>query len=677
MGSLRSSLRKVSIRSTMFLIYLFIGAGIFLGLEREASITKLKKHKTEFESDSKMFRESYNISEEKFNIMVGKILHAFEEGVFSSDDTSSWSFASAFFFCGNVITTIGYGTIVPKTPYGRIVMMFYAFFGIPLTGFFLRTVGNELTSLIAYLVKYYERRLLNREAEKLEMKCALIASVLALFMLFLGAGIFTSSETQWDYLGGFYFCFVTLTTIGFGDLVPGQVSQVGNVAERLGVEMASLIYYVLGLSIMSGVIVSISSVIEEKTKKLDVTDPMDAIRNLRIENLNSKAMKKLGYKVDEGMMLPPTLREGRMMRRGTIIPDTDQPKRRVGRLANDHLNLPNGNSSQERIENGGTHLRPPSDVQNSVKQVAVDVSPTPSVSTSPTLPPRRNNPTTDTSRPDENILSNPNRIDEDENSGKTSAEPVIRIYSVDESEFIELKDNEIDKVIMNKNTNNDGVKNTENAKNESTNDTKITNRPKRTKSDPYLRRKTELDGSMHKQKNNKFLQFHNVDFSSKDFYHKIQYSYNNNNNNKNNNALKKSSTRKPDIRHSSKVTQHVFEDGKSRNTNTPNSSKRSNTIGNSTKRHSQRLGLPAELFANHVSVSLNTPDNYTELKVPELHSFYEIPQTSPSIQNGYSNPFFRHDDTPPHTANSLDVDETRMKNSSWRRRSSTGGFSTC
>lgn len=140
-----------------------------------------------------------------------------------------------------------------------------------------------------------------------------------------------------------------------------------DVAERLGVEMASLIYYVLGLSIMSGVIVSISSVIEEKTKKLDVTDPMDAIRNLRIENLNSKAMKKLGYKVDEGMMLPPTLREGRMMRRGTIIPDTDQPKRRVGRLANDHLNLPNGNSSQERIENGGTHLRPPSDVQNSVK----------------------------------------------------------------------------------------------------------------------------------------------------------------------------------------------------------------------------------------------------------------------------------------------------------------------
>ena len=67
--------------------------------------------------------------------------------------------------------------------------------------------------------------------------------------------------------------------------------------EELFIELTCLIYYVVGLSIMSGVIVSISGIIEEKTKKLDIGDPMDAIRNLRIENLNSKAMKKLGYKV--------------------------------------------------------------------------------------------------------------------------------------------------------------------------------------------------------------------------------------------------------------------------------------------------------------------------------------------------------------------------------------------
>jgi len=77
---------------------------------------------------------------------------------------------------------------------------------------------------------------------------------------------------------------------------------------------------------MSGVIVALSGVIEEKTKKLDIGDPMDAIRNLRIENLNSKAMKKLGYKVDEGIRMPPKMMQTSVntQRRGTIIPDHDE-----------------------------------------------------------------------------------------------------------------------------------------------------------------------------------------------------------------------------------------------------------------------------------------------------------------------------------------------------------------
>ena len=37
-----------------------------------------------------------------------------------------------------------------------------------------------------------------------------------------GAFLFSFWETDWDYLEGSYFCFVTLSTIGFGDLVPGQ-----------------------------------------------------------------------------------------------------------------------------------------------------------------------------------------------------------------------------------------------------------------------------------------------------------------------------------------------------------------------------------------------------------------------------------------------------------------------
>ena len=117
---------------------------------------------------------------------------------------------------------LGYGHITPQTIIGRVVMMFYALFGISLTGFFLRTVGNELTNFIAYLVKSYERRLLNREAEKLEIKCAVVSSIVVLVMLLLGGSVFSVAEESWSFLDAFYFCFVSLTTVGFGDMIPGE-----------------------------------------------------------------------------------------------------------------------------------------------------------------------------------------------------------------------------------------------------------------------------------------------------------------------------------------------------------------------------------------------------------------------------------------------------------------------
>ena len=48
-------------------------------------------------------------------------------------------------------------------------------------------------------------------------------------------------EETWTFIDAFYFCFITTTTIGFGDFVPQQV-------------FPSLIYIMIGLALTSTVI---------------------------------------------------------------------------------------------------------------------------------------------------------------------------------------------------------------------------------------------------------------------------------------------------------------------------------------------------------------------------------------------------------------------------------------
>lgn len=64
-----------------------------------------------------------------------------------------------------------------------------------------------------------------------------------------GGLLFSIWEADWGYLEGSYFCFISLSTIGFGDLVPGNavVSGQGGSQERL---IICSLYLLVGLALI-------------------------------------------------------------------------------------------------------------------------------------------------------------------------------------------------------------------------------------------------------------------------------------------------------------------------------------------------------------------------------------------------------------------------------------------
>ncbi|KAM4723640.1 potassium channel, subfamily K, member 16-like [Anableps anableps] len=217
-------LAQVKVNWTALLImthftYLLIGAIIFQMLEREAE----SNNRNHFQLEKLNFLANYTCLDgpalEKF---VQVILYAWEKGVNPSGNStnpSNWDFSSSFFFAGTVVTTIGYGNLSPSTVSGQVFCVFYALCGIPLNLAFLKQLGKCLTIHLG--------RLETGMVAVVPHKRAVEALAVGLFfitgsMLFLVIPPLLFSYVEgWTFGEAFYFAFITLSTIGFGDYVVG------------------------------------------------------------------------------------------------------------------------------------------------------------------------------------------------------------------------------------------------------------------------------------------------------------------------------------------------------------------------------------------------------------------------------------------------------------------------
>ncbi|XP_069879464.1 potassium channel subfamily K member 17 isoform X1 [Dipodomys merriami] len=151
------------------------------------------------------------------------IIRAYKVGAHLLGNTTSmgrWEFMGSFFFSVSTITTIGYGNLSPQTMAARLFCVFFALVGIPLN----LVVLNRLGRLMQRGVHGCARRLGGRGQDPAQARwlagAGALLSGLLLFLL-LPPLLFSRME-GWSYLESFYFAFVTLSTVGFGDYVIGM-----------------------------------------------------------------------------------------------------------------------------------------------------------------------------------------------------------------------------------------------------------------------------------------------------------------------------------------------------------------------------------------------------------------------------------------------------------------------
>nr|XP_018666947.1 potassium channel subfamily K member 2-like isoform X2 [Ciona intestinalis] len=213
----------------------------------------------------KKFLSSHNncLSTEDRRFLLKEVVVAYKAHlVNNSHSHPDWSLNNALLLSFSIASTIGYGTVVPNTPGGKVFSLTLAFIFIPFTGLLAAKMG----AILAYYVKKSCRSIFG-SSPRTKYIGVLVTFLLGLILYVVMPTMllrFVGNEENWDFLDCLYCVIITLTTIGFGDYVPDPSSHGG-----IFTTMTVIIWVVAGLAWFATIINLIGNVLSKRAKEIE------------------------------------------------------------------------------------------------------------------------------------------------------------------------------------------------------------------------------------------------------------------------------------------------------------------------------------------------------------------------------------------------------------------------
>lgn len=145
---------------------------------------------------------------------------------------------------------VGYGHSTPRTNGGKLFCIVYALIGIPLNIVMFQSIGERFNIGITIVLKKVKKCIKLKKDQVTQTELTILASFLCTAVLLGGAGAFYYFES-WEFTDAFYYCFITMSTIGFGDFVALQNNTMLALQKRPEYVAFSILYILFGLTVFA------------------------------------------------------------------------------------------------------------------------------------------------------------------------------------------------------------------------------------------------------------------------------------------------------------------------------------------------------------------------------------------------------------------------------------------